>query len=123
MGCAGYTCTATARKVLRYRARKQITDWEELLNGSNNKQKLVSRYLYEHLFRAYPSATALRVSSGWSFQGNCRDCAFDDPGKTPFFYRLRAYHASIVAKNHVVYELSPDELHVLSSCFWNLNTL
>ena len=34
-------------------AAKQIEAWEGFFNGTSNKQKLVSRYLYEHLFQAH----------------------------------------------------------------------
>ena len=35
---------------------------------------------------------------------------YDDPGDAPFYYRLRIYPGSIVAKDHVVYELSDARL-------------
>jgi hypothetical protein len=35
---------------------------------------------------------------------------FDDPGPNPFWYRLRPYDSSIVAKSHVLYELSATKL-------------
>ena len=109
-------------------ARKQIADWETFLNGSDNKQKLVSRYLYEHLFQAHlhfsnsPAREFFRLVRSSTPPG--KPVAeiptvrpYDDPGKTPFFYRLHAYHASIVAKNHVVYELSPDKLARFNQLF------
>jgi len=109
-------------------ARQQITDWEAFLNGSDNKQKLVSRYLYEHLFQAHlhfsnsPAREFFRLVRSSTPPG--KPVAeiptlrpYDDPGKTPFFYRLRAYHASIVAKNHVVYELSPHKLARFNQLF------
>jgi hypothetical protein len=35
---------------------------------------------------------------------------YDDPGAAPFYYRMRPYHASVVAKDHVVYELSQQKM-------------
>jgi len=35
---------------------------------------------------------------------------FDDPGSAAFYYRVRHYDASIVAKSHMVYELSPQRM-------------
>ena len=32
---------------------KQIADWEAFLNGDSLKQRLVSRYIFEHLFLAH----------------------------------------------------------------------
>ena len=34
-------------------AAKQINRWEAFLNGNSNKERLVGRYLYEHLFQAH----------------------------------------------------------------------
>ena len=31
---------------------------------------------------------------------------YDDPGCAPFYYRLRQYPASIIAKDYIVYQLS-----------------
>ncbi len=102
-------------------ARKQIADWEVFLNGSGKKQTLVNRYLYEHLFQAHvhfsgtPSREFFRLVRSSTPPG--KPIAeiptvrpYDDPGDAPFFYRLRPYQASIVAKDHVVYELSPGKL-------------
>ena len=35
------------------KANIQIGHWERFLNGQTNKQQLVSRYIYEHLFQAH----------------------------------------------------------------------
>jgi hypothetical protein len=29
---------------------RQVAEWERFLNGASNKERLMSRYLYEHLF-------------------------------------------------------------------------
>ncbi len=102
-------------------ARKQIADWETFLNGNNKKQQLVSRYLYEHLFQAHlhfdgsPAREFFRLIRSSTPPGKPPAeipalRPYGDPGNAPFFYRLRPYHNSIVAKNHVVYKLSPGKL-------------
>jgi len=102
-------------------AATQITQWEVFLNGSTNKEKPISRYLYEHLFHAHirfanaPSREFFRLVRSTTPPGQTIDeipttLPFDAPGSTPFYYRLRPYQASIVAKNHVVYELSPQKM-------------
>ena len=99
----------------------QIKHWELFLNGSTNKQRLVSRYLYEHLFHAHihfadsPQREFYRLVRSRTPPGQPIDeiptvLPFDDPGSAPFYYRLLRYHPSIVAKNHIVYEFSASRM-------------
>ncbi len=102
-------------------SREQVSQWESFLNGDSNKQKLVSRYLYEHLFQAHihftdaPAREFYRLVRSTTPPGqpiveipSLRP--YDNPGASHFYYRLRRYPASIVAKDHVVYELSPQKM-------------
>ncbi|HAJ92068.1 MAG TPA: isomerase, partial [Gammaproteobacteria bacterium] len=102
-------------------ATSQIKDWEAFFNGPSAKQQLASRYLYEHLFQAhlhFEDTAArefyrlVRSSSppGQPIQEIATTRPFDDPGTAPFYYRLRNYHSSIVAKSHMVYELSAQRM-------------
>ena len=95
----------------------QIEQWESFLNRPSRKQRLVSRYLYEHLFHAHihfagsPPREFYRLVRSSTPPGEAVDeiptvRPYDDPGGSPFYYRLRRYHPSIVAKNHIVYEFS-----------------
>ncbi|VAW74233.1 Fatty acid cis/trans isomerase [hydrothermal vent metagenome] len=99
----------------------QIKTWEGFLNAPSNKQKLVSRYLYEHLFHAHihfeksPAREFYRLVRSSTPPGQAIDeiptvRPFDDPGPAPFYYRLLRYHPSIVVKNHIVYEFSGKRL-------------
>ncbi|NOX08713.1 MAG: fatty acid cis/trans isomerase [Gammaproteobacteria bacterium] len=95
----------------------QIKQWEAFLNQTSNKQQLVSRYLYEHLFHAH---IHFALSPQREFYQLVRSSTptgepineiptlrpYDDPGNAPFYYRLLRYHPVIVAKNHIVYEFS-----------------
>ena len=101
-------------------ARQKIEHWEAFFNAAGNKQRLVSRYLYEHLFQAHLHFTGSgdrefyrlvrsRTASGTPVDEIAARRPFDDPGGT-FFYRLLPYHPDIVAKDHVVYELSPERM-------------
>ncbi len=103
------------------KAAQQITLWEQFFNGKSNKQKLVSRYLYEHLFQAHihftnsPVREFYRLVRSTTPPGQMIDeipttRPYDDPGSAPFYYRMRPFLASIVAKDHVVYELSPQKM-------------
>jgi len=95
----------------------QIKHWEQFLNGTTNKQRLVNRYLYEHLFHAHIHFTGSpqrefyrlvrsRTPPGQAINEIPTVRPFDNPGSAPFYYRLLRYHPSIVAKNHIVYEFS-----------------
>ena len=94
-------------------AATQIGKWETFLNGPSRKQQLVSRYLYEHLFIAHihfegtPEREFYRLVRSTTPPGQPVNeipavRPYDDPGAAPFYYRLRLYHASIAAKDHVV---------------------
>jgi hypothetical protein len=102
-------------------AALQIKDWETFFNDRSAKQQLVSRYIYEHLFQAhlhFEDTAAqefyqlVRSSTppGQPIQEIATTRPFDDPGTAPFYYRLRNYHSSIVAKSHMVYELSAQRM-------------
>ncbi len=97
-----------------------IADWEAFLNGSTNKQRLVSRYLYEHLFlahihfagtdpREFYRLIRSRTPGGQVADEIASVVPFDDPGGE-FYYRLIRYQASIVAKDHLVYEFSAQRM-------------
>ena len=99
----------------------QIARWENFLNQRSNKQRLVSRYLYEHLFHAHihfagsPAREFYRLVRSTTPTGQTIDeiptvRPYDDPGPAPFYYRLLRYHPSVVVKNHIVYEFSDRRL-------------
>ncbi|GAV19311.1 fatty acid cis/trans isomerase CTI [Mariprofundus micogutta] len=94
----------------------QINRWEAFFNGSSNKQQLVSRYIYEHLVlghlhfkgssdREFFRLVRSRTPAGQAIDEIPTTRPYDDP-QGRFYYRLRPYEASIVEKNHIVYELS-----------------
>jgi hypothetical protein len=95
----------------------QIRQWERFLNQSSNKQQLVSRYLYEHLFHAHihfagsPPREFYQLVRSTTPPGEAVDeiptvRPYDDPGAASFYYRLLRYQPGIVVKSHVVYEFS-----------------
>ncbi len=99
----------------------QIAQWETFLNQRSNKQRLVSRYLYEHLFHAHihfsgsPAREFYRLVRSTTPPGQAIDeiptvRPYDNPGAAPIYYRLLRYYPSIVVKNHIVYEFSDRRL-------------
>ena len=106
----------------------QIQQWEHFLNQSSNKQRLVSRYLYEHLFHAHihfagsPAREFYRLVRSTTPPGQAIDeiptlRPYDDPGAAPFYYRLLRYHPSIVTKHHIVYEFSDARMQRIRTLF------
>lgn len=106
----------------------QIQQWEHFFNEPSNKQKLVSRYLYEHLFHAHihfaesPTREFYRLVRSTTPPGKTADeiptvRPYDDPGSKPFYYRLTRYHPSIVVKNHIMYEFSSERMERYRTLF------
>ncbi len=110
-------------------ARRQVDKWETFLNGSSLRQKLVSRYLYEHLFLAHihfekaPVREFFRLVRSRTTRPQAVDeiasiRPFDDPGTAKFYYRFVHYTPSIVAKSHVVYSLSDARMRRYRALFF-----
>lgn len=105
------------RPPLPKRAKAAIRQWERFLNGDSLKERLVSRYIYEHLFighlhfKGHPANEFYRLVRSTTPPGHPIDeiatvRPYDDPGTPHFYYRLRPIVSTIVDKNHFVYELS-----------------
>jgi len=108
----------------------QIDNWEEFLNQPSNKQRLVSRYLYEHLFHAHihfansPDREFYRLVRSVTPPGEPIDeiatvRPYDDPGTPVFYYRLLRYQPSIVVKSHIVYEFSDQRMARYQALFFS----
>ena len=91
-------------------AARLIGQWEEFLNGASLKEKLMSRYLYEHLFQGHihfesrPPREFYRLVRSSTPPGKpvveiSTVRPYDDPGVVTFYYRLRKIEATIAAKN------------------------
>jgi hypothetical protein len=114
-------------------AAKQIKQWETFLNGHNNKasnkKKLVARYLYEHLFQAHlhfdgtDNREFYRMVRSSTAPGTPVEVI---PTRRPYdapagsvYYRLVRHQGSIVAKTHVVYELTDKRMKRYQQLFIN----
>ena len=98
----------------------QITRWEAFLNGKSNKERLVGRYLYEHLFQAHlhfegtGEREFYRLVRSDTPPGKPVEIIptrrpYNDPDG-PVYYRVVRHQGSIVAKTHLVYALSDQRL-------------
>jgi len=98
-------------------SEQNIQRWETFFNGKSNREQLVSRYIYEHLFLAhlyFDGETPLQyfrmvrstTPPGEAIHEIASRRPFEAPGVAQFYYRLRAVNESIVAKSHMPYSLS-----------------
>lgn len=108
--------------VLTADVQQQRESWERWLNGDSLKQRLVSRYLYEHLFLAhlyFPEQgqgrgqqtryfRIVRSTSppGQPFERIATRRPYDDPGVPRVYYRLWLDPTTVVDKTHMPYALT-----------------
>ncbi|WP_419662855.1 fatty acid cis/trans isomerase [Desulfosarcina variabilis] len=98
-----------------------IGRWETFMNGTSLKERLMSRYLYEHLFigrihfESMPEREFYRLVRSTTPPGQpvveintIRPYA--DPGPDPFYYRFRRLERTIAVKDHTVYHMTADKM-------------
>ena len=101
--------------------QEQIRSWETFLNGDSNKERLMSRYLYEHLylgtlyFESDTQRRPLRLIRSASAPGKpavpiATRRAYVDPGVARVYYRLVPERETIVAKTHMPYALGASRM-------------
>jgi hypothetical protein len=129
-----------SRRAIPSALQPQVRAWESFINGSTPREKLVARYLYEHLFLAHlhfaHDLTSQRpaffrlVRSRSPCDAGIDEIATrrpnDDPG-TSFNYCLSRIDQTIVDKTHIPYELSSQKLARIRQLFlepkWEVTTL
>jgi hypothetical protein len=110
------------------RSLAEVDKWERYFNGSALKQKLVSRYIYEHLFighlhfKGHPEQEFFRLVRSTTAPGRPIEeirtvRPYDDPGPS-FYYRLRPVTETLVDKIHFVYELSDQKMERYDELFF-----
>jgi len=108
--------------------RTQIEAWERLLNAPGARERLVGRWLYEHLFLAHLhfeggepghffQLVRSRTPSGQPVDPIATRLPNQDPG-TAFFYRIRPVAGTIVHKTHITYPLSAAKLRRVRELFF-----
>jgi hypothetical protein len=102
-------------------AAARIAQWEAFLNGDALEERLMSRYLYEHLFLAQlyfdddPQRRAYRMVRSTTPPGRlvatiATRRPYDDPGVARAYYRLVPESETILAKTHMPYTLGPSRM-------------
>lgn len=116
---------------------KQVRKWEKFLNESHRKQKLVSRYLFEHLFLAhihFPEAPGRffrlvrsRTACGKGVDEIATRRPNDSPKVEKFWYCLQPFPGTIVQKTHIPYEWNSEKMKRYQELFfaekWEVQTL
>jgi hypothetical protein len=92
----------------------RIAKWESFLNGPSNKHRLMSRYIYEHLFlghiyfddldeRTFFRLVRSRTAPGLPINQIATRRPYDDPRVARVYYRLQPVRTTIIAKTHLPY--------------------
>jgi hypothetical protein len=95
----------------------QLQQWEAFLNQRGPRERLMARWLYEHLFLAHlyfsdlPDSQFFELVRSHTPPGKpirviATAAPNDDPGG-PVYYRLRPVQGVIVLKTHITFPLSP----------------
>ena len=117
------------RPPLSTRAIEEIKKWETFFNGQSNKERLVFRYIYEHLFIGHIHfeghsddefyyLVRSKTPPGQPIEEINTTRPFEDPNTADFYYRLRPIVSTIVNKNHFVYEFSDQRLQRYHELFF-----
>ncbi len=119
-----------ARREAPPQLQTQLRAWEAFLNGGTPREKLVARYLYEHLFLAhlYFTSEAPKRPAFFRLLRSRTRCEAgvdeiatrrpnDDPGPGDFYYCLSKIDATIVDKTHIPYDLSSQKLERIRQTF------
>ena len=98
--------------------RDRVARWEAFLNAPGRRARLMSRYLFEHLFlghlylegdgeRYWFRLIRSNQPPGEDPEPIATRQPFDDPGDESVFYRLVRLDEAFVAKTHMPYRLDP----------------
>lgn len=122
-----------SKKMLKEQAQiepviqKQIKEWEAFFNEKDLKHRLVSRYLYEHLFLAHiyfpeNNREFFRLVRSKNKCSDIEEIATrrpnDDPGVNKVWYCLRKFPGTVVMKNHLPYEWNAAKLKRYQELFF-----
>ena len=108
-----------------------LKDWHKFLNQSSFEEKLVSRYIYEHLFLAHiyfpesPTTFFRMVRSKNKCDSGIDEIATrrpnENPGTNEFYYCLKQVDTTIVAKTHLPFEFTPKVMKRWKQLFFSEN--
>jgi fatty acid cis/trans isomerase CTI len=132
--------SVASRHTLPPHLQPEVRAWEAFLNGPSPREKLVARYLYEHLFLGhlhFASEPPTRRPAFFRLVRSHAPCEAgideiatprpnDDPGPGDLYYCLSPLNGTIVDKTHIPYDLSPQKLERIRRTFldpqWDVKT-
>ncbi len=108
--------------------QRALSQWEKFLNGDSNKSKLMSRYLYEHLFLATiyfennGNPVWFRMVRSYTKPGRnigllSTTRPYDDPRTKHFYYRLQRMPVTALKKRHMPYLFDPARMDLYRELF------
>jgi hypothetical protein len=106
----------------------RVAQWESFLNGESLKERLASRYIYEHWFighfyfddlpgNEFFELVRSRTPPGQPIDVIATRRPYDDPGVQRVYYRLRRLAETPLAKTHMPYALNGARLARLKALF------
>lgn len=111
----------------------KIEQWETFFNGTSNRERLVSRYIYEHLFlanlyfdirdsdvgesRQFYKLVRSRTAPGRAIELIATRRPYDDPGDA-FYYRLQRVRSTVLAKQNMPYRLDEARMQRWQQLFY-----
>ena len=113
----------------------RIREWEAFFNGDSLKQRLMSRYIFEHLFLAnlyfddvaplnYFQLVRSKTPPGVPIDLIATRRPYDDPGVGRVYYRLRPLPGTVLAKTHLPYALNSPRMEKYRTWFLdNISTV
>jgi hypothetical protein len=106
-----------------------VLRWEGFFNGDSLKQKLMARYMFEHLFVGdlyfsdleetghYYKLVRSRTPAGQAIDIIATRLPYDDPGTANVYYRLQPLRTVVLAKRHMPYALNTQRMQRWQSLF------
>jgi len=102
-------------------ALKQAARWEAFFNAGDLKARLMSRYLFEHLFfahlyfgetgaQSFFQMVRSRTPPGQAVELIATRRPYDDPGVARVYYRLQPVEETLVVKTHIPYRLDEERM-------------
>ncbi|MGK0500872.1 MAG: hypothetical protein ACJAYG_002526, partial [Oceanicoccus sp.] len=117
--------------------KSEVERWETFLNGESMKEKLMSRYIYEHLFlanvyfstssapsrddRSFYKLVRSKTPPGTAIDSIITRRPFDSPATDIFYYRLQYNKATILAKQHMPYLLDDNRFERWQHLFFGID--
>jgi hypothetical protein len=107
----------------------EVQHWEAFFNGESLKQRLMARYMYEHLFigdlyfsdlgesSRYYNLVRSRTPPGEPIDIIATRRPYDDPGQAVVYYRLQTLRSAVLDKRHMPYALNAARMQRWQSLF------